>query len=289
MPLTVATPPAPHETLPMFSITEPLAARVHALGLEQAVQQLTSDGWALIDSGVTPAFLEEVRSAAHGAALAQQGAYFGTAEHSYSADMLLEKGDVFVRAILNERLLTMVEFMCGAGAVLSQVSSSVRLPGAPSMPLHCDQAWMPAPYPEHNSMMTACWYLDDIDHPDAGATKVIAGTHRHRRQPSKEEAAQQEDAVAILCPKGSIALLDGRVWHANYPRQAEGERVVLHTTYCRGVFRSLEDYGATADHIVAKYGAPAARLFGRESWFGNKTFNSGAIDPAKFQNTYAGR
>ena len=140
--------------------------------------------------------------------------------------------------------------------------------------------------PEHNALITACWYCDDIDEAGAGATRVIPGSHHWRRQPSPEEAERAEGAEPILCPKGSIALWDGRLWHANYGRSQPGERILLHATYCRLAYRPLEDYTPTAQTLIDRHGPAMAGLLGRDLWFGNRAFNTGAVDMTKYRNTW---
>ena len=60
-----------------------------------------------------------------------------------AANMLLSKDPVFEEVVLNPKILTMVEIMCGKGAMLSQLAGSIKSKGGPSLPLHADQNWTP--------------------------------------------------------------------------------------------------------------------------------------------------
>jgi ectoine hydroxylase-related dioxygenase (phytanoyl-CoA dioxygenase family) len=175
--------------------------------------------------------------------------------------MLLRRDPMFAEAVLDPTVLAVVEYSVGRGALVSQVTSSVRTPGPTVVPLHSDQNWLPAPFPEQNYMLTVCWVHDEFS-AENGATKIIPGSHRHRRHPTPEESAAEEGAIAIEAPVGSVAIWDGAVWHGNYPRSAPGERVVTHITYSRLALRPVEDYSADADALIATHGERMAGLLG---------------------------
>jgi ectoine hydroxylase-related dioxygenase (phytanoyl-CoA dioxygenase family) len=182
---------------------------------------------------------------------------------SGGGNMLLSKDPVFAEAILNPKLLAMAEFSVGRGFLISQVAASVRGKGAPAIRLHADHNWLPAPFPAHNMLFTCCWATDGYTRA-GGSTLIIPGSNSLRRHPNAEEADERAGAIPIECPPGSVAMWDGNVWHANYPRTIDGERVVCHITYTRLMMRPVEDYGAHADHLVEQHGARMSQLLGRE-------------------------
>lgn len=69
------------------------------------------------------------------------------------ANMLLGKDPILAEAILSPKLMTMAEFSVGRGFLISQVAASVRPQGAPSIGLHADNNWVPAPFPAHNMLI----------------------------------------------------------------------------------------------------------------------------------------
>ncbi len=279
---------APHESLPMYAVSAELAPRIQAFDLERNVREMEELGFTVIDDVAPDDFIDRLRAAVREEALRHKGDYFGITSHGASCDMLLDReNSVFGEAVTNAKVLAMIEYMCGRNALVSQVSGSVRFQGATAMEVHCDQDWMPAPMPEHNALITACWYTDDITEAGAGATKVIPGTHRLRRQPSAAESQAQQGAEPILCRKGSVGLWDGRLWHSNYGRELPGDRVLLHATYCRLAYRPLEDYAPIAQQLIERHGEPMAQLLGRDLWFGNRAFNAGGVDMSKYANTWA--
>jgi hypothetical protein len=64
---------------------------------------------------------------------------------------------------------------------------------------------------------------------------------------------------------------DGNIWHSNYPRTLEGERVVSHITYTRLMMRPVEDYAAHADDLISAHGERMAQLMGREDMLNSPT------------------
>ena len=170
--------------------------------------------------------------------------------------------------------------------MLSQLICSVRPKGAPKLTLHADQNWMPAPFPVHNYLLTMCWTMEEFTL-DGGCTKVIPKTHLHRRHPNIEEIEQEAGAIPTECPVSSIACWDGSVWHGNYPRQLDGERVVLHITFSRLAMRPVENY----DHLDEAWleGKPheLSVMLGREDFLGSTTIARGFADYKKLPQTFA--
>ena len=240
-----------YDTLAPGEISETLQPEIEALGLGANCRQLAEEGWTVIEGAATPEFNDELRATI--VRLASAG----------GANMLLAKDPVFAEAILNPALQAMAEFSVGRGFLISQVAASVRAKGAGTIGLHADHNWLPAPFPAHNMLLTACWACDEYSEA-AGATLIIPGSNRHHRHPDGQEISDLRDAVPIECPPGSIALWDGNLWHSNYPRSLDGERVVCHITYTRLMMRQVEDYSSHAESLIETYGEPMARMLGQD-------------------------
>ena len=112
-------------------------------------------------------------------------------------------------------------------------------------------------------LLTGCWVCDEFTEA-GGATLVIPGSNRLRRHPDDGEITECSGAVAIECGPGSVAMWDGNLWHSNYPRSIDGERVVCHITYTRLMMRPVEDYSADADTLIEAHGERMAQLLGKE-------------------------
>ncbi len=263
-----------------FELTEEMHARVRALGMESNVEQMREEGYTVLRDVAPPEFTARVREACLRLAQETEGRGRG-----FSAALLLGRDPVFEEMVLQPKLQVMAEIMCGRGNLLSQLISSVRPQGAPKLPLHADQNWFPAPFPVHNQLLTFCWACDEFTEA-GGATKVIPGTHRLRRHPTAEEVEEEPGAMPIECPAGCVPVWDGSVWHGNYPRALEGERVVVHITFSRLALRPVENY----DHLDEEWleGKPfeLRRMLGREDFLGTTTIERGRADYTHLVRTF---
>ena len=168
--------------------------------------------------------------------------------------------------------MAMAEFSVGRGFLLASMVSTVREKDSNPIDLHADQAYFPEPFPAHNMMLTCCWATDEFTL-ENGATTVMPGTNALLRHPNEDEIKTAQNMVTMDCPAGSIAIWDGRVWHANAPKTTDGQRVVLHTSYQRMVVRPNEDFSDVADEMIEKYGQPMAQLLGKLDSIAKKDFD----------------
>ena len=262
----------PDETLSTvqpFEFTKEFNKQLKDLDLLETVDHIKEHGYAVMDAGVSEEFNKRLRETCIKLAQETEGPAKG-----YAAAILLGRDPVFEEVVLNPRIQSMVEVMCGKGALLSQLIASVRPKGAPEIGLHADQNWTPAPFPVHNQLLTLCWACDEYTK-DGGCTKVIPKSHLKRRHPLPKEKTAQKGAIPVECPPGSLVMWDGSIWHSNYPRSIEGERVVIHITFSRLALRTVESY----DHLDDKWleGKPKelATMLGRDDFLGHKDFSKG--------------
>ena len=199
-----------HDTLPPDAISEELAPVIEKLGLEHNCRELAMQGWTVVEKVRTRTFNSQFRSKI----LEVCGKVGG-------GNMLLAKDPIFADAVLSPKLMAMAEFSVGRGFLISQVAASIRPKGAPGIGLHADHNWLPAPFPAHNMLLTACWACDRYTK-ENGSTLIIPGSNNLRRHPTADEAAAKAGAIAVDCPAGSVAMWDGNVWHANWPRRRQG-------------------------------------------------------------------
>ena len=252
------TPTRYTDTLPPEAISEELDPVIEELGLRENCRQLAMQGWTIIDKPTSQAFNSRFRDRIK--ALCPSG----------GGNMLLAKDPLFAEAVMNPYLMAMAEYSVGRGFLLSQVAASIRGKGAPAIGLHADQNWLPAPFPAHNMLLTACWATDGYTK-EGGSTLVIPGSNTLHRHPDDGEIARLAGAIPIECAPGSIVIWDGNLWHSNYPRNAEGERIVCHITYTRLMMRPVEDYSAHADHLIEQHGESMAQLLGYEDMLNSPT------------------
>ena len=150
-----AVPNVYHDTLPPEAISEELAPVIAELGMESNCREIAEQGWTVIENAATPEFNDRLRAKI----LELSGAEPETG--GGGGNMLLAKDPVFAEAVLNPKLRALAEFSVGRGFLISQVAGSVRPKDSPAIGLHADHNWCPAPFPDHNMLMTGCWVCDD--------------------------------------------------------------------------------------------------------------------------------
>ena len=270
----------PFETRQPFELSDEITARVAELGLTSSLEHLRKEGYAIVTDIATPKFTARLREACMRLTQETEGPGKG-----FSAALLLGRDPIFEDVVLNPKIQVLVEVMCGQGALLSQLITSIRPKGTPALGLHADQNWMPAPFPEHNQLFTMCWSMEDFSK-EGGCTKVVPRSHLERRHPNKEEIKQEPGAAPVECPASSIVCWGGSIWHGNYPRTTDGERVVLHITFGRLALRTVENY----DHLDDAWleGKPAALrvMLGREDFLGSTTIARGFADYSLIPRTF---
>ncbi|WP_293348170.1 phytanoyl-CoA dioxygenase family protein [Phenylobacterium sp.] len=253
---------APGELDP-YAVPDDLAARIDALDLRRNIVELIDEGYTVIRDPKAIAIADEVREAIIRCVPAKPEAKAPT------RFTLLDQEPVFATAVTTPKLLALVEFLLGRGALFSQLSGSRRRPGPQALGLHADNSWFPAPFPEWEIMCTGCFVTDEFTE-ESGATLVIPGTHKLKDHPPKMTRENLEGAVPIVAPKGSICLWNGSVWHGNYPRQLPGERVVLHMTYTRLGMQPIETYDHLDDAWFEGKDPSLPRLLGRHNFLGRR-------------------
>ena len=257
-----------------------LADRIEALGLAENIRELDEFGYTVLQDPVAQALNDLVREAILRLAKETEGPMRG-----HAASLLLGRDPVFEEAVLVPGLLALAEVVVGRGALLSQLIGGIRAKGAPTIGLHADNSWFPEPFPEWDLLFTGCWVTDAFTEAD-GATLVIPGSHKHGTHPTPEARKGLQGAVPIEAEPGSIALWNSRVWHSNYPRKTEGERVVLHMTYSRIGITPVEDYRHLDDAWLEGKPPELATLLGRDCFLGTTTATSGGTDGRLLARTY---
>lgn len=259
----------------MYALSAELAPRIAALGLGRNLEELQAHGYTVVSVGrqltdrLRPAILRVTDA---------------TPEPNSSFDkacgMPLGQDPVISEACEHPAITAIAEYICGRGFLLSAVLATVRSAGS-AIPLHCDQSWLPAPFPEHFAFMTACWITDDFTR-ENGATCIVPHTHELRRPPKPEEMSDRlVDAVPIEAPAGSVAIWDGALWHGNFPRTTDGERAVLHVSYGRLGYQIFHDFSYLSNDFRQAASAEMRAMLG-----GNLGFRTNSqyqhFDAARF-------
>ena len=280
-------PPGPDKSLKRkyispepLSISKSIHNSAEKLGLYDHLIFLRNEGYCIIENVFEDSFVAEIRKKIISLAEESEGDFKGL-----SAAMLLGRDPIFEEVVTNPKLLNIVEFAVGKGALLSQLLGGIRPQGGGNFDIHIDSAWTPAPLPDYPLMITACMPCEDFTL-KAGPTKVIPKSHLHKRQPYKDEVKSEDGAIPILCKKGSLVFWLGSTWHGNYPRLKKGKRVVLHISFSRLMMRPIENYDHLNDSWLKGKPKSIRTMLGRDDFLGTSTELSGGTNRSKTIKTF---
>jgi len=186
---------------------------------------------------MTPVLLEELRGRIlrlfdeEGEAA---GAEFKTEENARRLANLVDKGDVFLRAIVSPHVLEPVRHVLGTDIKLSSLNARSADPQTDTgQPLHVD---MGAIADERGYWVcNTIWMLDDFTI-DNGPTRVVPGSHRWRSRPQDvlaDPLARHPDEVYITGPAGGIVVMNSHLWHGGTANRTLSPRLAMHAFYCR--------------------------------------------------------
>lgn len=251
---------------PPLEGAERVARELRERGLEENVRELEEQGYTVIRDAFDADMAKRIEEGilACGEEDRRDGVKtMGGSEGptGQAVFRLVERGRVFEEVLLHPKLTPVLSTTLGRGYVVATFTGMIRPQGTPELPLHSDNQFMPAPFPEWAQGTTAVWYLEDLD-AARGASRVVPGSHRRRRHPKPGEG--QDEAVAVEAPKGSIVVWVSNTWHGNCARTAPGTRVTLHTAFQRMHIRPMEHYDDIAQEILDRNPPEFARLIGRD-------------------------
>lgn len=228
------------------------------MDLEAEKRQLLEDGCCVVPGILSRTETDDVRQRLWRAAEESERRGVATRrigidpnEHNVRVFHLLELDAVFRALIQDPVAIDFVTALLGPDFLISNFTANIALPGSRSMKLHSDQGIVvPEPW-FHPWSINVIWCLNDID-AENGATRYIPGSHRIRWQSELPENAA-ESTVAFEAPAGSIAVMDGRVWHTSGANVSPSrERALLFGYYSRSFIRPQQNWNASlSDTTIA--------------------------------------
>lgn len=265
-------------SLAPYEVSDELRPRIEELGLWDNVSELRDQGYTVVKDVASHELMDELREEIHRLAEQAPGALKGR-----SAPYLLGRSAVVDRVATLPKMLALAEFSVGKSMRAGQFTASIKRDGAGSfeIPPHADQSWMPAPFPEHNMVLTFCVPCEGMT-AEGGSTRIVPGSKHLRRHATPEELIDVE-TIPIEVEKGSVAVWDGSVWHSSGPRTIPGTRTVLHATYQRLYTQPIDDYTyLLKDEAFVKSASPEMLgLLGADLFFGTAT-PEGGVDMDRF-------
>jgi ectoine hydroxylase-related dioxygenase (phytanoyl-CoA dioxygenase family) len=200
-------------------------------------RQLDEHGFVVLEDCMGADLLHELRDRIHGVFDEEgdrAGHEFRTEAHAQRLANLVDKGDVFQRAIVLPRVVECVRHVLGPAVKLSSLNarSADPLSDVPQ-PLHVDMSAIPDE--RGYWVCNTVWMLDDFT-PENGATRVIPGSHRWGKRPQDvldDPLAPHPQEVLVLGTAGSIAIMNAHAWHGGTANRTSAPRLAMHAFYCR--------------------------------------------------------
>lgn len=262
-----------------YEISDELKPTIDELELWDNVTELRDQGYTVIKDVAPAEVFDDLREAIHELAKYAEGGF-----KDRGASMLLGRHPAVDRVATLPKILAIAEASVGKGMRASQFVGSILREGEGQLGLHADANWIPAPFPEHNTILTFCMPCEGMTD-DGGATRVVQGSQDLRRHPTPEELEDAEH-IPIEAEKGSVAVWDGAVWHSGGIRTIPGTRTVLHATYQRLYTQPIDDYTYLLenDDYVKNASKELLGLIGAELFFGTANEKRG-VDLVKFMKS----
>jgi ectoine hydroxylase-related dioxygenase (phytanoyl-CoA dioxygenase family) len=204
---------------------------------EEERQRLDRDGYVVLEDAMGPDLLRELRDAIH-AQFDREGERAGhefkTEEHARRLANLVNKGEVFRRAIALPCALDGVRHVLGQDAKLSSLNARSADPHSEDgQPLHVDMSALPDE--RGYWVCNTVWLLDDFT-PENGPTRMVPGSHTWGRRPQDvlaDPQAPHPDEILLIGKAGSIAVMNAHLWHGGTANRTAAPRLAMHAFYCR--------------------------------------------------------
>ena len=147
---------------------------------------------------------------------------------------LVDKGDVFVRAIAMQDILDCMAAVLGPKFKLSSLNVRSANPHSDWVqPLHADGGAVPDEkgYWVANSV----WMLDDFT-PENGAIRMVPGSHHWGKLPQEalaDPSARHPDEILLLGRAGTVVIMNAHMWHGATANRTNAHRRAMHAFYTR--------------------------------------------------------
>ena len=212
------------------------AAKVRDVTREQR-QQLDEQGFVVLDGFIEATLLAELRARIQQLFEEegeQAGQEFRTEAHARRLANLVDKGNVFRRAIALPPLLDYIRHVLGPAIKLSSLNARSADPFCDEgQPLHVDMSAIPDA--RGYWVCNTVWMLDDFT-AENGATRAVPGSHRWGKRPQDvldDPLARHPDEILVTGAAGTIAVMNAHLWHAGTANRTSRPRLAMHAFYCR--------------------------------------------------------
>ena len=203
---------------------------------EEHKRELDELGYTVLPDAMGGELLQELRLRIHELFETEgelAGSEFRTEPHARRLANLVDKGDVFQRAIALPGVLDGVRHVLGACKLSSLNARSADPYSDAGQPLHVDMGALPDE--RGDWVCNTIWLLDDFT-AENGATRVVPGSHRWGRRP--QDALGDPDAPhpaerLVTGTAGAVVVMNAHLWHGGTANRTAAPRLAMHAFYCR--------------------------------------------------------
>jgi hypothetical protein len=200
-------------------------------------QQLADQGYMLLEGFMGPDLLRELRDRIlelYDEEGDRGGHEFRTEARAHRLANLVDKGDVFRRAIVLPEVLQAVHHVLGPAIKLSSLNARSADPNSDlGQPMHVDMGAIADD--KGYWVCNTVWMLDDFTR-DNGPTRMIPGSHKWGTRPQDvlaDPMAPHPDEVLLTGKAGTIAVMNAHLWHGGTANRTTAPRLAMHAFYCR--------------------------------------------------------
>lgn len=203
----------------------------------QDLDQLDRDGYLVLDNFMGEGLLQELRNRVEQLFELEghlAGSEFKQEEQTRRLANLVDKGQVFQRAISMPAILHAVSHVLGPEFKLSSLNVRSANPLSDWVqPLHADMGALPDE--KGFWVCNTVWMLDDFT-PENGPTRLIPGSHRWGKLPQdvlENPSASHPDEILLTGAAGSVVVMNAHLWHGGAANRTEAPRRAMHAFYAR--------------------------------------------------------
>ena len=178
---------------------------------------------------------------------------------------LVDKGEVFERAVQHPRVMEAMQYLLGEDFTLSSFTTNIIGSGTPDGRLHIDTplSALPTPRPSFPLIANSVWFLDDFTL-ENGATRIVPGSHLRLEDGPEPEV--EYDEMQVTGPKGTVMIINGALWHASAANRTERQRICLLGFFCRAVLKPQQNQLDLVSREVVERATPKLKqLLGCDS------------------------
>lgn len=146
---------------------------------------------------------------------------------------LVNKDPLFDIFYTHPRVLAAVAHVVGEQLKLSSLNYRGALPGHGQQKLHVD--WHETVETGDYKVCNSIWLLDEFTQAN-GATRLVAGTHRHGQLPQdvlEDPMQPHPEQILIEEPAGTVVIFNSHTWHGGTTNLTDHVRRAIHSYFCR--------------------------------------------------------